>query len=304
MNEAVNFLKKLSAPIPPYSGMSEEQILEKQRESEAREQELNEKLELMKKKKKEEEEREFESNKRSQIDDSKQEVQTPKTQDEEATEKQDSRFMRKVKDVVHRADETLDKTAEEIEAGASRAYTRSKAGTKQFLKDTQRDFQKATEYKPPKKSHHPLVSAEDKRRSAEFAVRDYERRHSTPQSDFREEETRKNPFFGFSGNDINGYGELSRDAFSLDTSQFGFSLIGDSEKFGGAMYQDEKPFGGFNVKQERGFNVSYSGEFGAFRHRRNESFSFLPKPPKNPHKRKNVKRKNQPRGFDISRLIL
>ena len=214
--------------------------------------------------------------------------------------------MRKLKDVVHRADETLDKTAEEIEAGASRAYTRSKAGTKQFFKDTQRDFQKATEYKPPKKSHHPLVSAEDKRRSAEFAVRDYERRHSTSQSDFREEETMKNPFFGFSGNDINGYGELSRDAFSLDSSQFGFSLIGDSEKFGGSMFANEKPFGGFNVKQERGFNVSYSGEFGAFKHSQNESYSFLPKPPqppKNPHKRKNIKRKSSSRAFDISRLI-
>ena len=303
MNEAVNFLKKLSAPIPPYSGMSEEQILEKQRESEAREQELNEKLELMKKKKKEEEEREFESDKQSQIDDSKQEVQTPKPQDEEATEKQDSRFMRRVKEVVHRADEMLDKTAEEIEAGASRAYTRSKAGTKQFIKDTQRDFQKATEYKPPKKSHHPLVSAEDKRRSAEFAVRDYERRHSTSQRDFREEETRKNPFFGFSGNDINGYGELSRDAFSLDSSQFGFSLIGDSEKFGGSMFANEKPFGGFNIKQERGFSVSYAGEFGAFKHSQNESYSFLPKPPKQQKKRKNNNRKNNSRDFDISRLI-
>ena len=303
MNEAVNFLKKLSAPIPPYSGMSKEQILEKQRESEAREQELNEKLELMKKKKKEEEEREFENNKRSQIDDSKQEVQTHKTQDEEATEKQDSRFMRKVKDVIHRADETLDKTAEEIEAGASRAYTRSKAGTKQFLKDTQRDFQKATEYKPPKKSHHPLVSAEDKRRSAEFAVRDYERRHSTtPQSDFREEETRKNPFFGFSGTDINGYGELSRDAFSLDSSQFGFSLIGDSEKFGGSIFANEKPFGGFNMKQERGFSVSYVGEFGAFKHSQNESYSFLPKPPKQQKKRKRNNRKIKT-NFDISKLI-
>lgn len=299
VNEAHEFLKRLSAPIPPNSGMTAEEI-------EAQQREVQERHEAMRRKKKDEEERELENHKPSQIDDEKPEVQTPTPQEEKPPEEQENRFMRKVKDVVHRADEVLDETAEEIEAGAKRGFQRSKEGTKQFIKDTQRDFQKATEYKaPPKRRNHkPLVSESDRVRSSEFAIRDYERRHTMPrQNDFTADEVRTNPFFGFSHTDVNGYGELQRDSFSLDSSQFGFNLIGDSGMFGGSMFANEKPFGGFNVKQERGFNVSYSGEFGAFQHSKNESFSFLPQPPKQQPKRKNNTARKSPRDFDISRLI-
>lgn len=303
VNEAHEFLKRLSAPIPPNSGMTAEEI-------EAQQREVQERHEAMRRKKKDEEERESESYKPSQIDDEKPEVQTPTPQEEkppEPTEERENRFVSRIKRTVEKIDKRIDEKADELddwlEDAPERALDRAKTNTAAFGKSVKKDFQKATEYKAPKKNQHrPLVSAEDRRRSADFAVRDFERRHTMPrQNDFTADEVRTNPFFGFSHTDVNGYGELQRDSFSLDSSQFGFNLIGDSGIFQGERFVNEKPFGGFNVKQERGFNVSYSGEFGAFKHSRNESFSFLPQPKgKGKGKRAGKQKTND---FNISDLI-
>lgn len=314
VNEATNFIKRLSAvPRPPNEGMSEAEIQQQQREVQQREQELQENLSRLRRKKKREEEKDDSEHRASRIEDEDADEQTPYSKRGEEGETQEtpkeSPFMNKIKNAVHKVDERLDEFGEEIENAAERAYTRSKEGTAKFLKDTKDDFDKAmknTHRARTRKAAAPLVSPAARERSAAFAIRDYERRHTlTPAANsgfsLSDNNPSQNPYIGFS--DMTGFGELSRDAFSLDTSQFGFSLIGDSEKFGGAMYQDEKPFGGFNVKQERGFNVSYSGEFGAFRHSRNESFSFLPKPPKQQPKRKNNKVRKSSRDWDISRLI-
>ena len=314
VNEATNFIKRLSAvPRPPNAGMSEEEIQQQQREVQQRERELQENLSRLRRKKKREDKEDDSEHRASRIEDEDADEQIPYEEREEERGAQEtpkeSRFMNKVKSAVHKVDERLDEAWEELEDAAERAYTRSKEGTGKFFKDTKADFDKAmknTHRTRTRKAAAPLVSPAARDRSAAFAIRDYERRHAPKpaNSGFSlsdDNNPSQNPYIGFS--DMAGFGELSRDAFSLDTSQFGFSLIGDSEKFGGAMYQDEKPFGGFNVKQERGFNVSYSGEFGAFRHSRNESFSFLPKPPKQQKKRKDNNRKNNSRDFDISQLI-
>lgn len=312
MNDAVQFVKnRLTAvPRPPNSGMSEEEILEQQREVQQRERERQEKMERLRRKKTEEEEDEDSDTRPSRIEDDKKDVQTPHSRQESQPEPQDtpkeSRFMNKIRDAVHKVDERLDVAGEQLEETASRVYTRSKQGATAFVKDAQEDFNKALQHKPqrPRKASRPLVSPEARERSASFAIRDYERRHTPKQTAFSlsdDNNPSQNPYIGFS--DMTGFGELDRGAFSLDASQFGFSLIGDSGMFQGQQFANEQPFGGFNVKQEHSFKVGYNGEFGAFRHSKNESFSFLPKPPKNTNKRKNNKARKSPRDFDISRLI-
>lgn len=307
MNEAVNFIKnRLTAPTPPNQGMSSDEIAQQQFE-------VEERLRRKKEKEKEEEEREFENHKPSQIDDDEEKVQThtPKPESQpEPQEKADNRFVQKVRAVVRNVDDVIDETADELEERTQIAYQNAKAGTKKFIHDERADFQKATQSRNTtarKRSYKPLVSESDRARSSDFAIRDYERRR-TPHSQNNiisergfaaVDDIRQNPYIGF--NDVNGYGELSRDAFSLSTSQFNFNLIGDTGSFGGMAQQNQ--FGGFNVKQESSFSVGYKGELGAFRHSKNESFSFLPKPPKTQPKRKNNKGRNSSRDFDISRLI-
>ena len=311
MNEAVNFIrnKLTSVPVPPNEGLSEKQIYEQQQQTERRARERQEKMEKLKRKK-EEEEDEDSDYRGSQIDEDIEDYQTPYANEEQRQKPQESRFM-KIKTVVH---DKLDSAGEAIKAGGERAYERSKQGTAEFVKDVKSDFNKALQHKPQRqrrsvRSAKPLVSPAARERSADFAIRDYERRHAPKpaNSGFSlsdDNNPSRNPYIGFS--DMTGFGELDRGAFSLDSSQFGFSLIGDSGMFNGQQFANEQPFVGFNVKQEHSFNVGYSGEFGAFKHSKNESYSFLPKPPhppKNPQKRKNIKRKKSSRDFDISRLI-
>ena len=310
MNEAVNFIrsKLTSVPVPPNEGLSEEQIYEQQQQTERRARERQEKMEKLKRKKTEEEEDGDSDYRASRIEDEDEDYQTPYAKEEQREKPQESRFM-KIKNVVH---EKLDSAGEAIKAGGERAYERSKKGTAEFIKDTKADFDKAmkgTHRTRTRKAAAPLVSSAARERSAAFAIRDYERRHAPKpaNSGFSlsdDNSPSQNPDIGFT--DMTGFGELDRGAFSLDSSQFGFSLIGDSGMFNGQQFANEQPFVGFNVKQEHSFNVGYSGEFGAFKHSKNESYSFLPKPPqppKNPHKRKNIKRKKSSRDFDISRLI-
>ena len=108
------------------------------------------------------------------------------------------------------------------------------------------------------------------------------------------DDIRGNPYIGF--NDVNGYGELSRDAFSLSTSQFNFSLIGDSSSFGGEQQSKNQfsiSFGGsFLPTVDSGFGGVYRGEFDAFKRK-----------PKNPHSKRKNKRRKSTSEFDISRLI-
>ena len=310
MNEAVNFIrnKLTSVPVPPNEGLSEEQIYEQQQQTERRARERQEKMEKLKRKK-EEEEDEDSDYRASRIEDEDEDYQTPYAKEEQREKPQESRFM-KIKTVVH---DKLDSAGEAIKAGGERAYARSKQGTAEFVKDVKSDFNKALQHKPQQRHRRsaakPLVSPAARERSADFAIRDYERRHAPKpaNSSFSlsdDNSPSRNPYIGFS--DMTGFGELDRGAFSLDSSQFGFSLIGDSGMFNGQQFANEQPFAGFNVKQEHSFKVGYAGEFGAFRHTKNEEFSFIPKPPhkpKNPHKRKTIKRKKSSRDFDISRLI-
>lgn len=306
VNEAVNFVRRLSAvPRPPNDGLSEEEIQQQQREVQQRERELQENLSRLRRKKKREDKEDDSEHRASRIEDEDADEQIPYEEREEERGAQEtpkeSRFMNKVKSAVHKVDERLDEFGEEIENAASRAYARSKEGTAEFVKDVKSDFNKALQHKPQRhrRSAKPLVSQEARERSAAFAIRDYERRH-TPKptnSGFslsQDNNPQTNPYIGF--NDLNGYGELSRDAFSLSTSQFNFSLIGDTSSFGGeqqAKNQFSISFGGsFLPSVDSGFGGVYRGEFDAFKRK-----------PKNPHKRKNIKRRKSPRDFDISRLI-
>lgn len=221
MNEAVNFIrnKLTSVPVPPNEGLSEEQIYEQQQQTERRARERQEKMEKLKRKKTEEEEDEDSDYRASRIEDEDEDYQTPYVKEEQREKPQESRFM-KIKNVVH---EKMDSAGEAIKAGGERAYERSKQGTAEFVKDVKSDFNKALQHKPQRhrRSAKPLVSQEARERSAAFAIRDYERRH-TPKptnSGFslsQDNNPQTNPYIGF--NDLNGYGELSRDAFSLSTS--------------------------------------------------------------------------------------
>ena len=315
VNEAVNFVRRLSAvPRPPNEGMSEEEIQQQQREVQQREQELQENLSRLRRKKKREEEEDDSEHRASRIEDEDADEQIPYEEREEERGAQEtpkeSRFMNTVKSAVHKVDERLDEFGEEIENAAERAYTRSKEGTAKFVKDTKADFDKAmkgTHRTRTRKAAAPLVSPAARERSAAFAIRDYERRHAPKpaNSGFSlsdDNNPQSNPYIGFS--DMAGFGELDRTAFNLNTNQFSFSLIGDSSDFNGAKFANQNHFsfsgGGFGrVGKDSGFNVSYRGEF-AFG---GNEFSFLPKPPKQQKKRKDNNRKNNSRDFDISRLI-
>ena len=314
VNEAVNFVRRLSAvPRPPNAGMSEEEIQQQQREVQQREQELQENLSRLRRKKKREEEEDDSEYKPSIIEDEDEDDQTPYSKRGEEGETQEtpkeSPFMNKIKNAVHKVDERLDEFGEEIENAAERAYTRSKEGTAQFFKDTKADFDKAmknTHRARTRKAAVPLVSPAARERSAAFAIRDYERRHAPKPANsgfsLDDNNPSQNPYIGFS--DMTGFGELDRTAFNLNTNQFSFSLIGDSSDFNGAKFANQNHFSfsgdGFGRGgKDSGFNVSYRGEF-AFG---GNEFSFLPKPPKQQKKRKNNNRKNNSRDFDISRLI-
>lgn len=305
MNEAVQFIKtRLTAvPVPPNANMSAEEIAHQQAEIAERER-------LRQKKKKEEEDSSDSEYRRDTETEEDMEEQTPAPKPErepETQEKAQSRFMTKVKEVVNRVDDVIDETADKIEERAGIAYQNAKAGTKKFLHDERASFQKATQQRSTpqrRRTYKPLVSESDKARAADFAVRDFERRRQPrqPAQNIISErafqavdDIRGNPYIGF--NDVNGYGELSRDAFSLSTSQFNFSLIGDSSSFGGAQQQAKNQFsisfgGSFLPTVDSGFGGVYRGEFDAFK-----------KKPKNPHKRKDIKRKKSSREFSISRLI-
>lgn len=305
MNDAVQFIKtRLTAPVPPNANMSAEEIAHQQAEIAERER-------LRQKKKKEEEDSSDSEYRRDTEPEEDMEEQTPTPKSErepEPQEKAPNRFRMKVKDVINRVDDVIDETADALEERAGIAYQNAKAGTKKFLNDERLEFKKATQQRSTpqrKRTYKPLVSESDKARSADFAVRDYERRRQPRQYSAQNiisergyqavEDIRTNPYIGF--NDVNGYGELSRDAFSLSTSQFNFSLIGDSSPFGGeqqAKNQFSISFGGsFLPRVDSGFGGGvYRGEFDAFKRK-----------PKNPHKRKNIKRKKSSRDFDISRLI-
>lgn len=315
VNEAVNFVRRLSAvPRPPNEGMSEEEIQQQQREVQQRERELQENLSRLRRKKKREDKEDDSEHRASRIEDEDEDEQTPYSKRGEEGETQEtpkeSRFMNKVKSAVHKVDERLDEFGEEIENAAERAYARSKEGTAKFLKDTKADFDKAmkgTHRARTRKAAVPLVSPAARERSAAFAIRDYERRHTlTPAANsgfsLSDNNPSQNPYIGFS--DMAGFGELDRTAFNLNASQFSFSLIGDSSDFNGEKFANQNHFSfsgdGFGrVGKDSGFNVSYRGEF-AFG---GNEFSFLPKPPKQQKKRKNNNRKNNSRDFDISRLI-
>ena len=315
VNEAVNFVRRLSAvPRPPNEGMSEEEIQQQQREVQQRERELQENLSRLRRKKKREDKEDDSEHRASRIEDEDADEQIPYEEREEERGAQEtpkeSRFMNTVKSAVHKVDERLDEAWEELEDAAERAYTRSKEGTAKFLKDTKADFDKAmknTHRTRTRKAAAPLVSPAARERSAAFAIRDYERRHAPKpaNSGFSlsdDNNPSQNPYIGFS--DMTGFGELDRTAFNLNTNQFSFSLIGDSSDFNGAKFANQNHFSfsgdGFGrVGKDSGFNVSYRGEF-AFG---GNEFSFLPKPPKQQKKRKNNNRKNNSRDFDISRLI-
>ena len=148
VNEAVNFVRRLSAvPRPPNDGRSEEEIQQQQREVQQRERELQENLSRLRRKKKREDNAEDSEYKPSIIEDEDEDDQTPYSKRGEEGETQEtpkeSRFMNKVKSAVHKVDERLDEFGEEIENAAERAYTRSKEGTAKFVKDTKDDFDKA-----------------------------------------------------------------------------------------------------------------------------------------------------------------
>ena len=229
MNEAVNFIrnKLTSVPVPPNEGLSEEQIYEQQQQTERRARERQEKMEKLKRKKTEEEEDEDSDYRASRIEDEDEDYQTPYAKEEQREKPQESRFM-KIKTVVH---EKLDSAGEAIKAGGERAYERSKQGTAEFVKDVKSDFNKALQHKPQQRHRRsaakPLVSPAARERSADFAIRDYERRHAPKpaNSGFSlsdDNNPSQNPYIGFS--DMTGFGELDRGAFSLDSSQFGLFL--------------------------------------------------------------------------------
>ena len=315
VNEAVNFVRRLSAvPRPPNDGRSEEEIQQQQREVQQRERELQENLSRLRRKKKREDNAEDSEYKPSIIEDEDEDDQTPYSKRGEEGETQEtpkeSRFMNKVKSAVHKVDERLDEFGEEIENAAERAYTRSKEGAAKFVKDTKDDFDKAmkgTHRTRGRRAAAPLVSPAARERSASFAIRDYERRHAPKPANSAfslsdDNNPQSNPYIGFS--DMTGFGELDRTAFNLNTNQFSFSLIGDSSDFNGAKFANQNHFSfsgdGFGRGgKDSGFNVSYRGEFALGR----SDFSFLPKPPKQQKKRKDNNRKNNSRDFDISRLI-
>lgn len=285
--------------------MSAEEIAHQQAEVAERER-------LRQKKKKEEEDSSDSEYRRDTETEEDMEEQTPAPKSErepEPQEKAPNRFRMKVKDVINRVDDVIDETADALEERAGIAYQNAKAGTKKFLHDERASFQKATQQRSTpqrKRTYKPLVSESDKARAADFAVRDFERRRQPrqPAQNIISErafqavdDIRGNPYIGF--NDVNGYGELSRDAFSLSTSQFNFSLIGDSSQFGGAQQQAKNQFsisfgGSFLPSVDSGFGGGlYRGELDAFSKRK----------PKNPQKRKDIKRKKSRADFDISRLI-
>lgn len=304
VNEASKFINRLSAPTPPNQGLSQEEIQQQQEDVNNRERELQDKLYRLRKKKKEEEEDGDSDYRRSRNEDEDEDEQTPYDEHEEERETQDtpkeSRFMNKIKDVVHKVDERLDAAGEELEEAAGRAYTRSKQGTKAFIKDTKDDFSKALQQKPTRsRKSQPLVSSAARAASRDFAIRDYERRH-TPQTGFTlsDNNPSQNPYIGFS--DMAGFGDLDRSAFSLDASQFSFSLIGDSSEFQGAKFANQShiSFNGFDGfssgKKDSSFGVSYTGEFSFG----GGDFEFLPRAPSTPKrtKKRNVnKARKSPR---------